>query len=30
MANYSIDEVQKAVKIFELSDTATASEIKDR
>jgi len=30
MANYSIDEVKKAIKILELSDTATVSEIKDR
>jgi len=30
MADYSIDEVKKALKIFELSDTATVSEIKNR
>ena len=30
MADYSIDEVRKAVKIFELPDTAAVSEIKNR
>jgi hypothetical protein len=30
MTNYNLDEIKKAVKIMELSDTATISTIKDR